>query len=289
MSKIFNRPLIILLSLSLLAGGCTYFAHNKSKLEDKTDIRSQELNSGARIANQRTINELDKAKALLNTATVPLTNGPVTIVKTNFTDADKSLTKASATAGVAEEMLRRNENLLGKPAEDQTKVIDALTSENTALKLQAQLTQTFKEKQEESWKKKIDELERKLENYGAKYEQERNDKIVSYFKWGGLALLLIVGPIALAIFFPPFLSLIVSLVPALTSFVGVPGKITNGMVRGIGDMRYTLQKQAEFESGRTEQKMYTAEEVKQMLDEHLNTHLKQDVHVVDYLRKINNA
>jgi hypothetical protein len=190
---------------------------------------------------------------------------------------------------LTESLLNRNENLIGKPIEDQTALINKLLGENKILKIEAQLVETFRQKQEQDWIAKQVKYEQRLQEYGTKYEQERNDKITRWLKWGSIILLAIGIPIAICVFFPPALSLLAGMFPRLLGAFGVGTiKATSNVTRAIGDIRWDFKKTAEVAPDKT----FTAAEVQAIIDDYLKTHIEDDKatkNTVEYLREKNNV
>ncbi|NBQ67384.1 MAG: hypothetical protein EBU46_00560 [Nitrosomonadaceae bacterium] len=292
-----KHSLSILVVCLALAVGCTYFRPSLEKVKVNIEERSKELNSGANLAAKEAKEEIEKAKLLLNTADVP-TNAasPVTITQPNFKGTTNHIEKASTALGVTVDMTRRNENLIGKPVIDQTPIIAALLSENKMIREAAELRERGKELNEQMLIAKVEALERKLIEYGTKYEQERNDKITTWFKWGGGIALLLFVMVGLPILFPPLASFVVGIFPALTSIFNIPASMGKNLVKGIGEHRWQLQKQAEMETqmaamaaennGAYTPKTYTAAEVQKMLDTTLAESLDQrDKKIIEHYRQ----
>ena len=291
-----RKAIILYITLLALTGtlftSCTYFTPKKAKIEAQMDERGRELNSGASLATKEVGKQLATTKAALSSATTNQTGG-MDIGKAPYGVATNSVEKAIRANEVADGMITRHENLDGKPIQDQTEVVAALLSENKLIWAKAQEAEADRKAQEQKWIAKQDELQRKLEAYGAKYEEERNEKITRWLKWGGIILAVVGIPIALLVLFPPLAAGLVGLIPSLSGVFGLPLKIGTKMVRAIGDARSELQTQIDYEASRKDiaPKTYTAAEVKEMLDAHLDTHLNNDsdTKIIDHLREKNNV
>jgi len=289
--------LIAVLAIALAATSCTYFRPNQVKVQNDLQERGRELTSGALAANDEAKKHIDQTKTLLKTADVPTNSvSPVTIKQPTFKEATNQLQKADNALLVGGELLRRDENIMGKPLVDQTPVIMQLLSNNQAVREAAAARERSREVEETRWRAKVEELERKLVEYGTKYEQERNEKITSWIKWGSLALLAIGLPIALTVLFPPFASFVVGIFPALAHVFNSPVSMTKNLVRGVGNARDELMQQVRFDSqtvGRVDNyhaKTYTAEEVLQMLDNHLKENLDAtDKKIIAHYRQTQNV
>lgn len=292
-----KRHLFTIFAVLMLAAGCTYFRPSLEKVKVNVEERTRELNSGANLAAEKAKEELEKATLLLNTAEVPTNaTAPVTLTQPNFKGTTNHIEKASTALGVTVDMTRRNENLIGKPIIDQTPIIAALLSENRMIREAAELRERSKERNEQQMVAKIEALERKLIEYGTKYEEERNEKITTWFKWGGGIALLLFIIIGLPILFPPFASFVVGIFPALTNIFNMPASMGKNLVKGIGEHRWQLEKQAEMETqmaamaaehnGAYTPKTYTAAEVKKMLDATLAESLDQrDKKIIAHYRQ----
>lgn len=278
----------VAIAISVTVSSCTYLRPNAEKIQYKVDERVRELVSGSYAAAQIAKLEVQKAQAVMLTANVP-TNGfdAVTLTQPNFQSATNSLDKADRALGITTDQARRTENLIGKPIVDQTPIIEALLSENKSIREAAERKEHSRELEEQKWRAKIETLERKLIEYGTKYEEERNERITSWIKWGSIALLAIGIPTALCVLFPPLLGVITSVFPALTSVFGTSGKLVKNTVKGIGNVRWQLKasQQTAKELGVGE-KMYTAAEVLQLLDSNLKESLDDsDKKIINHYRQ----
>lgn len=288
MNMKLKQTLASLITILIVATSCTYFAPNKAKLEAKMEERTRELNSGALIATREAQQQIQATKSAINTGETNF-KGDVTIIKTNFNQATQHLGQASSAVQLAENFLTRNENLQGKPIEDQTEVVKSLLGENIILRTEAQLMEKYRQSQEQSWSAKQAEYERKLENYGQKYEQERNEKITRWLKWGSIIFALIAIPIAICVFFPPALGLLAGIFPKLVGAFGVTTvKAASNISRAVGDIRWDFKKTSEVAPDKT----FTAAEVQAIMDGYLKEHVDDDRatrNVVEYLREKNNT
>lgn len=288
---------ITIVIVSVSVSSCTYFRPNMAKVQDKIDERVRELTSGSKLAAERAAKEVSKAKSMMMTANVP-TNGfdAITMNRPSFDIATNSLDNAERALDVTVDQTRRTENLIGKPIIDQTPVIEALLSENKSIREAAQAKEHSRELQEQKWRAKVEELEKKLIDYGTKYEEERNEKITSWFKWSALILAIIGIPTALVILCPALIPGIVSAFPALTKIFGVPVSLAKNVVKGVGDVRWQLKQQMEFEKqakaaaadndGAFSEKLYTAEEVLNLLNNKLANKLDtNDKKIIDHFRQ----
>lgn len=262
-----NKVLIIgVLLIGLLGTGCSYFAKYKEKAEVKIQESTKENNSAAFIANQQTQLEIAKTKTHIE--------------HTNWAEAKLTIYGAEAASSITSQFLRRNENILGKPLEDQTKIVNNLLSTNPAVRLAEEKRQNIKEDKEGEYRKKIEELEAKLLDYGQKYEAEKNKNIVKKVWQWSLSTLGIGGIIALCVFFPflipiftQIIAKIISVIPSLASAFGVVAKKTlENTSKGIGTLRAELKKEKEL----APDKKYTAAEVLDRFDTKLKIALDND-------------
>lgn len=295
-----NRRYLFGISLTLLfLAACTYNRPNQVKTQIELDERGRELTSGAKISVDAAKQHIGNAKTLLDTAVVPTNNtvAPVTLTQPAFRSTTNEVGKAAQALGVSADLLRRDENVIGKPLADQTPVILALLSENKLVRQYAELKEQTREAEETRWRAKVEELERRLVDYGTRYEQARNDKITTWIKWSVFGLLIIGLPIAMLILFPPLASLLVGLVPALGAVFNTPVSLTRGLVRNIGNARGELQQQIQHDNEAANRlpgyqtRTYTADAVLQLLDSHLNKVAKTngDKRVIDHFRETQNV
>lgn len=279
---------VILLCLSLSA--CTAFRKNLEKNKVQISSHVQENNSAARIANEVTKTELEKTKILVNTAN-KITGG-VALTDTNFFQVGMSLDLGSRAAELTGGFLERNENLIGKPAEDQNKIIEELLSENKLLKLKAEQLQSYKISKEESLINDNRELTAKLVDYGTKYEQERNARISFWTKWLSILGIGIGGIVALCVFVPVVIPFIIGIFPKLISIFGVVGKsVVTNLVKGVGEARNVLKVQIDSNKNKgIPLPTYTAEEALSLIDKHLYEQTAdKDQKVIDALRERTNV
>lgn len=291
-----KRLHVLLLILGMLgfAAGCTYFRPNQVKVQADLQERGRELTSGAKISVDEAKKHVVNAKTLLNTAVVPTNNpaAPVTMTQPTFKSTTNEVDQADQALGVSADLLRRDENIMGKPLVDQTPAIMALLSENKAIRTAAEARERSREAEETRWRAKVEELERKLVEYGTKYEQERNEKITTWIKWGAIALFAIGGPIALLVLFPPFASFLVGIFPALSGVFNVPASMAKNLVRGVGNARWELQQQLEHDRASAERldnyqpRTYSAEEVLDLLKKNLDEALdRPDKKIIENFRQ----
>jgi hypothetical protein len=183
--------------------GCTYRARSLAVAAGKSDERAREVVSAAQLANRA-------GRDALSTSNTP---------------------RAMLAYDLSAQFLGRGQALLGLPLEDQTARVAALLSENESLRQEATEAEQKRLEQEQVWRTQKAAYEAKLLEYGTKYEAERNRSVVRRF-WGWLVSTLgIGGIIALCVFCPAAIPLIMRLVgwaaskiPSLASAVGVVSK-----------------------------------------------------------------
>lgn len=265
----------ILVLVILFISGCTFFKPKLDSTVFEINERTRENNSAAKIANQRTAQHIIAAETALDS--------------TNFFNTKLSLDLASEANDISGLFLRRNENLMGLPIEDQTRTINRLTSTNSSIKSAEIRNQETKEKQEENLRRKVEDLEKKLLEYGAKFEEERNKNIVKRIWAWSIGVFGIGGTIALLIFFPflipiftQIIAQIVSWIPSLAHFFGVVSKKSvNSIVEGVGAVRNQLKTENRLESN----KKYSASEILKLLDTELKIATdKSDKRIIESLR-----
>lgn len=270
-----NLTIYLLMCLSL--SGCTFFRSHLAKVETKIDERVRENNSAALLANKITERELEKTKTSL--------------ANTNWLDSRLNLENAQVANSVSGDFLGRNQDLVGLPIKNQQSIIEALTSTNAQIRAEAQKLQESKQSQEENWRAKEKHYQEQLQALGDQKEQERNDRIKFWTKWSLIGLLVIGGPIAACVFFPPLAGVLVGMVPKLAGVFGVIGKSTvTNIVKGVGEIRNTLSveidKAKEAAANNQPIKTFTAVQIKDMLDNEMAKSTDQkDKDIIDHLRK----
>ncbi len=257
---------ILLLALGIAFSGCTYFKKGLLKTDVKIEERLKENNAAANISTKFTEQKIGETK--------------VAIGAQDYEQAKLSIEGADAANSITSEFLRRNQNLIGLPIIDQTKVVSNLLSTNQNVRQAEEKKQGIKENEETNWRAKTQELESKLQAMGEKYEAERNKSIIHrIWVWGGWTLVL--GSIvALMVFFPPLIPVftmivgkVISAIPSLAHVLGVVGKKTvESTIHGIGNVRSEFKKQKEFAPNKT----YTPDEVLDMLDTQLKIATDKD-------------
>lgn len=268
MKKFLCITLMVL--FGCIFSGCTFNGRHLTNVDNNLTERTRENNEAAYIASLEQKALLQHAKTLLNTAII--TNSSAILVETNFNDINKTVDKTTNLNNIVSDFTKRNESILGTPVKEQQSVVDGLNSENNITKSKFESTQSSKEKEEEGLIAKRNKYEQNLQDYGQTYESQRNAKILFWFKWGGLATLLIGGIISLFIFFPPAAGLLVGVFPKLASIFGVVSHSAfSSVIKGIGNARSTLQIQIDTAKTKsTPEPTYTATEVLTMLDNHLS-------------------
>ena len=125
---------------------------------------------------------------------------------------------------------------------------------------------------------KIQELEERLGRteerliaWGAEHEKEKNSNIVKRIWFWGIGTFGVAGFIALCVFFPPAIPIIIgivnsiiggitSMMPSLIGFFGVVSrKVVDTMVVGVGKIRQKVK-------NAPDDKVYTKREVQEMID-----------------------
>jgi len=259
---------------------CSYFAPKKQNLQVQVDEKLRENVAAAKIATER--------------AEIKMLETKVNIENTNFLGAKLSIEGALSANSISSVFLTRSQSLVGLPLEPQEKVINNLLSTNAAVRQAEERKQEIKENKEIDLRTKIEILEKKLLDYGIKEEQDRNEKIKFWTKWGILIFLVIGGGIALTIFIPPIAGLLVSLIPKLASVFGVVAKGTvKNIINGVGNARHFIKdeiiKAKELKEKGVEPKKFSAEEILNMLDTYLKIATDtKDKEIIEYLRKQNN-
>lgn len=248
------------LCIAILAVSCTYHARKKTAIDYRIEERLRENNQAALVANEITKKELAKA----DTA----------ILSTNLTTAKASIGAALGATGVSSEFLSRNQSLLGLPINNQAETVYNLLSPNHLTRILEEERQKRRITQETQWAQEKRLYEQKLQEMGAKYEEERNKSIVKRtWAWatGTFGLL---GGIAFIVFCPavaiPLLGRvagwIVEIIPSIAGFFGLVGKkVFVGVAKGIGNARDTLKREKEL----APEKRYTPAQVLALLDTEL--------------------
>jgi hypothetical protein len=193
--------------------GCTSHFKNLSKVASYENERVRELTQAARVANQI---------------------GRDNLSKTNYA-------KATVAYDLSDDFLRREQNIVGLPVEDQSQVVKSLLDENKKLRAAAKDLQDARELEETEWRRQREQYLSALQAMGQKYEEEHNKSIIKRL-FAGLGftgtILLIVGicilcPAAIPVF-THFAGFVVSKVPALASALGIVSKkCLDQVIRGI--------------------------------------------------------
>lgn len=177
----------ILTIVFVLLAGCTYFAPKKDKLEKQIVEKTQDNVAKAQVSNDENVRNLIKTSVLFEIDPNLREQFPSLYEQTDY-----SLKSAKVTGGY----LERASNLIGNsslsPVQIRNEVLGLITNNQEYVKF-AQ-NQAQKESELVSDKRTNDE---KLMDYGAKYEQERNEKIVQRVKFWGM----VGGGVILAILF----------------------------------------------------------------------------------------
>ena len=296
--KAFSLPVVILAVL-LLAQGCTYFRPHQAKIVAQLDERARELTSAAEIASQKAMQHLAETETLLHEAefiTNPAGEPAVTFRTNTFNSVTNEVRQAAEALGVTGNMLRRDVNVQGKPLQDQTSVVAALLSEHKEQREAAERKEARREAEETKLRGKSEALEKKLVEYGTKFEEQRNEKITTWFKWSLIGLLAVGIPIALLVLFPPFGAFLVSTFPALSHIFNMPVSLVHNLVRGVGNTRAELQAKIATDAANKDRlpdfqpALHTTQEVLALLDQHLSTELAPgDKKIIDHLRNTLNV
>lgn len=228
---------ILTITLVLLAG-CTYFAPKKDKLEKQIVEKTQDNVAKAQVSNDENVKNLIKTSVLFEIDPNLREQFP-----SLYEQNDYSLKSAKVTGGY----LERASNLIGSsslsPVQIRNEVLGLITN-NQEYVLFAQ-NQAQKESDLVSDKRSNDE---KLMDYGAKYEEERNEKIVQRVKFWGI----IGGGVALAAAFIfyilPWLSA-AGVIPTALSLI--PKKTLVRKVRAANNFlgRLDVLKEKELDKG----------------------------------------
>jgi hypothetical protein len=223
-------------TLSLLALiGCTSHAPKTKRLEAKQEERSRELNQSALVANQVNQRYMERLEPDVKPTGT-----------TNYT-------KAKAASELTGEFLRRNQNNVGLPVEDQTEQVKSLLSENSRLKAKSEVLEAEKEEQEILWRAEHRQHEAALIDMGQQVEKERNKSILRRL-YASLGLTGIIAVIAgICIFFPAALPILMRMVawlvgkiPALAAALGVVSKEAfDQIVRGVENGKAEIKRARE--------------------------------------------
>lgn len=202
----------VLLALALVLIGCS---HNKAKVarvQGAQSERVKELVAVAKIANARIAPR----------------------------------TPAAALSGQA---LDRVQSLVGFSLQPMDHTVDDLLSSNEVLQAKARLLWDKAVAQETEWRTKEAQYQAALVEMGGKYEAEKNKSIVKRVWHWAIGTFGIAGLIALCIFCPAAIPLIVRLfgmlvskVPALASWVGVVSvKAYDSIIHGVQNAKEKLK------------------------------------------------
>ena len=244
--------------LALVLCGCTQYQKGLKELDPKTQERIAELVQGAGLANASTEQRLSIISNLvqsLHTLATQTNRIPTSITSNVIAQAAGASRSASVTSG----QIRRASLIVGPPLEDQSKLIGDLLSDNEELRAAAEKLIAQKQTQEQEWAAQKAELERRLIEYGAKYEEERNKNIVKRIWHWATGLFGVAGAVAFFVFCPAiaiplagrFMGWLVEAVPKLAKFLGVVGKkavdqMVVGLQKGKDALRKTNPEAAEI-------------------------------------------
>lgn len=275
--------------LALFLSGCTGFRNDLNKANQKIEQRAAENNASAGQALQHSADNLKSAKILLDSAK-PDSEG-YTLSSNSFLNTGLYYDKALNGLELGSDFVTRNRKLLGEGSPEAVEVVDKLLSSNKMDQISGEIINNSNKRKEENIIKDKDEAIQKLIEYGAKYEKERNERILSYVKWGGISLL-VIGSIVGFMFIPGVLPLIIGSFPALSGLFGVVTKTTaNSMVKGIGEIRYSLKERIkmvqEFKNENPEfEDKWTTDEILELLDTELSKSMSdKDKNMIESLRK----
>lgn len=212
-----NRLAILVLMLAL--SGCSYNATNRAKVDKQLSQATSGLDEASRELTTGALDSLDYAPS----------NAPVEL---------------------ARDLLKFNQGISGVPT-DRIDVLGVLATNSAAVAdLDARLSRYAGLIEEQKrLQGRIEELEGRLIDMGAKYEAERNKSIVKRIWHWTIGTLGVGGLIALAIFCPAVLPILgaivgkaVGVLPKLAGFVGVVSrKAFDGVVKGVGEVRHQLK------------------------------------------------
>jgi hypothetical protein len=189
--------LIVIFVVALLCSACSHNAARAANLAAPLGERVREHVAAARLANQEARLATNAVRKLM-------------------------------AYDLSEQFLVRAQALVGLPLEDQAARVRSLLEENEQLRAGAIVAEAERVKQEQAWRTEKAAYEAKLLEYGAKYEEQRNKSIVRRF-WSWLtATFGIGGIVALCVFCPAAIPILlrvvawlVNKVPALASAAGV--------------------------------------------------------------------
>ena len=255
--KKYKLLIVILIVFSLI--GCSYFAPKLHKIDQQAAVKQEQVIESVRIHN-----DVIDQSLTLNTNKNP------------YTDL----------AHLSSENIG---DLLGPPKIENQIDIKPLFPTDTKLSVSQVIRKQLVEKQlnehRESDKRLQNEiiklegekakLEEKLQAYGTKYEQERNQRVWWKFWTFGTTGFVIAGLIALCVFFPPAIPIILGALKWIFSkFVGLVNYVVPALantIRGIGEARKTLKVEAETNKSLPEDKkiLYTPDEVLELIDTEL--------------------
>lgn len=196
--------------------GCTHNAANLKRVDTKQDERTREVIQAAKVAND-------------------IGHQRLASHETN------SVVEAMIAYDLSATYLRRGQGIMGLPIVDQTAVVADLLSSNAKLKAAAEAVEKERVTQEQEWAQERAELNRKLLEMGAKYEEEHNKSIVRRV-WGWLFSTLGIGGIIALCFLCPavipifarMLAWVVGKFPKLAGAMGVVStQAFDAVMRGI--------------------------------------------------------
>lgn len=212
---------ILVLILAHLSAGCSFNAKNRAKVDKQLTAATSGLDEASRELTTGALDSLDYAPS----------NAPVEL---------------------ARDLLKFNQGISGVPT-DRIDVLGVLATNAAAVEdLDGRLSRYAGLIEEQKrLQGRIAELEDRLIDMGTKYEAERNKSIVKRIWRWAIGTLGVGGLIALVIFFPAALPILgtilgklVGMLPKLAGFVGVVSrKAFDGVVKGVGEVRYQLKLQ----------------------------------------------
>lgn len=226
-----KRFFILVLALAFIPVGCTHYSNQIEKLDPKTQERVKELVQGAGLANAKTDAGLLVVSNWVATLhSMVLNSNLIPASLTSNLVAETFQTRRAV--DVTSDQIRRAANVVGPPINDQSALIQNLLSENASLRAQAEKQSDVRRSEEATWRSEKAVLEAKLQEYGKKYEEERNRSIVKRVWFWATGLFGIAGAVAFFVFCPAIalpllgrlLGWIVAAAPAVAGWVGVVGK-----------------------------------------------------------------
>ncbi len=279
---------LLITVLVLCISGCQYSGHRLTKIESALSGRVQELNERVDILTDEVTDNVHRAQEVVPT---------IETVETNkINEVMFNLDQASNRLDLAKGFERRETAILGQSSEDQAPMVKGLQSSNVVSRNFYELKNRLEMHDEGSLLDRKVSNETTLRNRGMIAEEAHNEKVWFWSKLIGIPTLLFGGLAALLVFCPPVAGFAVSLFPSLAGiFRIIPHSVGAGLVKAIGDHRSELQSQVDqtaLETTRNPQYVpitYTAQQVLDMIDKHLDNHVGAADKVVNYLRDKNNV